>query len=200
MWNDELLQKRDKGLLFVISAPAGAGKTTLAKRLVETFSSLVLVPSITTRAPREGEIHGVDYTFVSQEEFEACRMRGEFLEEVFIHGNSYATSRVLIEECRKSGRHVVLVIDTRGALAVQKQEPCVLIFIKPPSIEVLHKRLKGRGSESEEDQKKRLAWADRELLEEDRFDFSVVNDQLDQAFDVVASIVVSQTHRVKGKI
>ena len=200
MWNDALLQKHRKGLLFVISAPAGAGKTTLVKRLVETFPSLVQVPSITTRPRRAGEIDGVDYCFVPQEEFMARRKRGEFLEDVFIHGHYYATSRALIEGFRDKGRHVILVIDTQGALAVQKQESSVLIFIKPPSLEVLYQRLKFRGTESEEDQTNRLEWAKRELLEEERFDFCVINDRLDRAFDVLASIVVSQTHRVEGKI
>ena len=198
MWNDGLLQKKRRGELFVISAPAGAGKTTLAKKLVETFSSVEIVPSLTTRAPRRGEIEGIDYYFVSKEEFDARRERGEFLEEVFIHGAWYATSKVLIEKCRNSGKHAVLIIDTRGALAVQKQTTSVLVFVKPPSFDVLYQRLKERGTESEEDQKKRMEWAKRELLEENRFDFSIVNDTLDRAFDILASIVVSQTHRVEG--
>jgi guanylate kinase len=198
MWNDELLQKCDKGVLFVISAPAGAGKTTLVKQLLKVFPSLAHVPSITTRPRRPGEIDGVDYTFVSPEEFKGRLERGEFLEDVFIHGHHYATSRALVDEIRDKGRHVILVIDTRGALAVQKQEACVLIFIKPPSLEVLNQRLNLRGTESEEDRKKRLEWAKSELMEEERFDFSVVNDRLERAFDVLASIVVSQTHRLKG--
>jgi guanylate kinase len=198
MWNDQLLQKGDRGLLFIISAPAGTGKTTLAKRLIETFPSLVLVPSITTRAKRASEQEGIDYVFVNEAKFEEIRNRGEFLEEVFLHGHHYATSKKEIEAFRSKGKHVLLVIDTQGALKIQKQEPSVLIFIRPPSFEVLRERLTMRGTESEADLKRRLEWSARELSVAEQFDFTITNDDLERAFDILASIVVSQTHKQKG--
>lgn len=196
MWNKALLRPMSRGLLFVISAPAGAGKTTLAKRLVKTFSSIAQVPSVTTRPKRAGEVDGADYHFVSKEEFAQREARGEFLEHVELHGNLYATSKQEIEKRRKDGCHVVLVIDTRGALVLKKSLDPILIFIKPPSFEALKERLVGRGSEDEQTLQQRLQWAKREMADEPQFQYSIINDRIDDAFDVLASIVVAESHKI----
>lgn len=179
----------------MMSAPAGAGKTTLAQKLVATFPNVVQVPSVTTRPMRDGERAGVDYHFVTEEEFSLRKNRGEFLESVELHGFRYGTSKNEIEECRARGTHVVLVIDTRGARALQKQSDPVLIFVKPPSFDVLRDRLVGRGSEDETTVQRRLEWAARELAEESYFVYTIVNDQIDEAFDVLASIIVAECHK-----
>lgn len=197
MWNKDLLRLMSRGLLFVISAPAGAGKTTLAQRLVKTFSGIVQVPSVTTRPKRAGEVNGIDYHFVSKEEFAQREAKGEFLEHIELHENLYATSKKEIETQRESGRHVVLVIDTRGALVLKKMFDPILIFIKPPSFEVLLERLEGRGSEDEQMLQRRLQWAKKEMADEPHFQYSIVNNQIDDAFDVLASIVVAESHRIK---
>jgi guanylate kinase len=196
MWNKALLQSMPRGRLFVISAPAGAGKTTLAQRLVKTFPSIVQVPSVTTRPKRVGEVEGVDYHFVSREEFAQREASGEFLEHIELHGNLYATSKQEIEGRRTRGQHVVLVIDTRGALVLKKFLDPVLIFVKPPSFEVLKERLVRRGSEDEQTLQRRLQWAKNEMADEPQFQYSIVNDQLDAAFDVLASIVVAESHKI----
>lgn len=196
MWNKTLVVPMPRGRLFVISAPAGAGKTTLARRLVQTFSGIVHVPSVTTRPKRAEEVEGVDYYFVSNDEFAKREAKGEFLEHIELHGNLYATSKKEIEEQRARGQHVVLVIDTRGALVVQQSLDPVLIFIKPPSFEELKARLVGRGSEDDQTLQRRLAWAQKEMADEPHFQYSIVNDRIDDAFDVLASIVVAESHRI----
>ena len=196
MWNKALLRPMSRGLLFVISAPAGAGKTTLAQRLTKTFSGIVQAPSVTTRPKRAGEVDGVDYHFVSKEVFAQREARGEFLEHIELHGNLYATSKLEIEKLRASGQHVVLVIDTRGALVLKKSLDPTLIFIKPPSFEVLKERLVGRGSEDEQMLQRRLQWAKKEMADEPQFHYSIVNDQIDDAFNVLASIVVAESHKI----
>ena len=196
MWNKDLLRSMSRGLLFVISAPAGAGKTTLAQRLVKTFSGIVQVPSVTTRPKRAGEVDGVDYHFVSEEKFAQREASGEFLEHIELHGNLYATSKREIERQRECGSHVVLVIDTRGALVLKKSLDPILIFIKPPSFEALKERLVGRGSEDEETLQRRLQWAKREMADEPQFQYSIINDRIDDAFDVLASVVVAESHKI----
>ena len=193
MWNKALVPKRPRGRLFVVSAPAGTGKTTLVRRLVTTFPAIVQVPSVTTRSMRTGEVEGIDYHFVSKEEF--ARREAEFLEKVEFSGNWYATSRREIEDQQASGRHAVVVIDTRGALSLKKLLDPVLIFIKPPSFEALAERLAKRGSEDKEAFRQRLQRAEKEMSDEPQFQYSVVNDRIDDAFDVLASIVVAECHK-----
>lgn len=196
MWNKDLVQRFAHGQLFIVSAPAGSGKTTLVKQLVTTFPSVVQVPTVTTRSQRKDEVEGKDYHFVSRAEFEQKIDRGELLEHIELHGQLYGTLRAEVERARASGYHVVLVIDTRGAIALKKLLNPVLIFIKPPSLEALRDRLVQRGSEDEESLKARLEWAKRELSEEKQFHYSIINDDLKRAFDTLASVFVAETHRV----
>ena len=195
MWNKALVPSMPRGRLFIVSAPAGAGKTTLVRRLVTTFPEIARVPSVTTRPIREDEVNGVDYHFVSEEEFAQREERGEFLERIEFQGYRYATSKQEIEQRLSSGQHVVLVIDTRGALFLKKLLDPVLIFVKAP-VEVLKERLMERGSEDEPSIQRRIQWAKRELADESQFQYSIVNDRLDDALDILASIVVAECHKV----
>jgi guanylate kinase len=159
-----------EGKIFVLSAPAGTGKTTLAKRLVESFEALVQIPTLTTREQRPGESAGKDYEFVSREEFFKRLSNQELVEHVELHGNLYGVSFDNVNSARKSGKHVLLVIDTDGAKAIKNYYDSVLIFLKPPSMEVLSKRLHGRGTEDLEIREERLKRAQKELQDEIFFD------------------------------
>jgi guanylate kinase len=195
MWNKELVQTWPRGQLFVISAPAGAGKTTLAKYLTCAFPNVVQTPSLTTRPKRADEVAGVDYHFVSTDEFLQRESQGDLLEHIELHGYLYGTSRQDIEKDRASGRHVVLVIDTRGARALKKELHPVLIFVKPPSMDVLRERLVKRGSEDVTHLERRLEWAEGEMADAHHFDYTIVNDDLHKACDVLASIIIAESHK-----
>jgi guanylate kinase len=202
MLNKDLVQSRPYGQLFVVSAPAGAGKTTLVKQLVSIFPNVVQAPSLTTRPRRATEIDGKDYHFVSEKEFLKREAEGQLLEHVELHGNLYGTSREEVERVRRSGRHAILVIDTRGAIALKHQLNPVLIFIKPPSLETLKERLVHRASEDEKSIEMRLSWAQKELADEELFHYSIINDELPRALNVLASIIIAESHKIittKGK-
>lgn len=196
MWSNALLTKTSQGKLFILCAPAGAGKTTLLKKILHSFSDVKTSPSFTTRARRADEMDGREYHFVSKEEFLRREADGEFLETIELHGHFYGTSRQAITALLASGNHVLLAIDTRGAFALQKSFNSVLIFLKAPSLSVLRERLEGRGSEDESLVKTRLDWAKKELTEEKHFHYSIVNDSLEDAFSVLASIIIAETHRI----
>lgn len=190
-----LLGERDKGLVFVVSAPAGAGKTTLVQKLIEEFSSLVASISYTTRPPREGEVNAVHYHFVTNEVFEEKRAAGDFLEYVNLYGYGYGTSREWIQQKQREGKHVVLVIDTQGALQLKGKIPAVFIFIRPPSLEVLRDRLIQRQTESAEMIEKRMQWAEKELKMAQQYDYQLINDHLEISYEVLRSIVIAECHR-----
>ncbi len=195
MWNSDLLEKMARGKLFVLCAPAGAGKTTLVKQLLESFPNLKTSPSYTTRPKREDEVDGREYHFVSKQTFLQKKASGDFLETIELHGNFYGTSKSEIESLLDSGMHVLLAIDTRGAVAVKNLFDPVLIFLKAPSFEVLRERLIKRGSEDAKQLEERLEWAKKELAEEKKFHYSVINDSLEKAFSVLACILIAETHR-----
>ena len=195
MWSDNLLGQTCPGKLFILCAPAGAGKTTLLNMALAAFSRVKTSPSFTTRPRREGEIDGREYHFVSRKEFLCRKQDGEFFETIELHGNFYGTSKKEISSLLASGCHVLLAIDTRGAMELKKHFDAVLIFVKAPSFEALCERLINRGSESEDTLEKRLAWAKKELEQENLFMYSIVNDSLEEAFSVLASILVAETHK-----
>ena len=170
-----------KGLLFVISGPSGVGKGTICKKLLERRKELKLSVSVTTRAPRPGEIEGVNYFFRSEEQFQDMIARDEFLEYMCVFGkNHYGTPKAYVAEQRAQGNDVILEIDVNGALNVKKRCPdAVMIFIAPPSMETLKKRLVGRGTETEEAVERRFAEAVKELAAAGEYDYIVVNDSLD---------------------
>ena len=185
------------GLLFILSAPAGTGKTTLMQMLIKEFAHVIASVSCTTRQPRQGEVDGVDYHFISHEEFSNRIENGEFLEYVQLYGNYYGTSKVWVERQRAAGKHVFLVIDTQGALLLTNRSDAILIFLAPPSLEELERRLKSRMTETPAVIAKRLEWAEKELKMWAYYDYLITNDQLSIAFDVLRSIVVAEEHRVR---
>jgi guanylate kinase len=178
------------GSLFIVAAPSGAGKTTLVRKLLAQDAAVQLSVSYTTRAPRAGEQNGREYHFVDVVEFRAMRERGDFVEWAEVHGNFYGTSRVWLREQMESGRDVLLEIDWQGAQQVRKQFPdAVGIFILPPSLAELERRLRGRGTDSEEVISRRLTAAVGEMRHVDEFDFAIINNDLDEALNDLAAAV-----------
>jgi guanylate kinase len=195
---------KGSGGLLVVSAPSGAGKTTLCRRLLQALPGLVFSVSHTTRAPRASERPGVDYHFVTREEFETRRGAGDFLESAVVGGELYGTSGRQVEEILSEGHDVLLDLDTQGAMAVRRLRPeAVLIFILPPGPEALRARLLARGSESEESLERRLRLAAAEVARAGEYDYQVINDDLDVAFDRLRSIVVAtrcRTSRLRERV
>ncbi|MCB1111879.1 MAG: guanylate kinase [Chlamydiales bacterium] len=185
-----------KGRLFIVSAPAGTGKTTLVKMLHAKEPQIVESISYTTREPRPEEEEGKDYFFISKEEFQQKITKGEFLEFVELYGTLYGTSRTWVEKQLEKGKHVVLVIDTQGALLMRGKAQVPLIFIAPPSLTVLKERLEKRGTESEGEIAKRLEWAKKEMDVSRHYDYLIVNDDLETALDALRSIIVAEEHKI----
>ncbi|HLT13291.1 MAG TPA: guanylate kinase [Marinobacter sp.] len=192
-------QAGGQGTLFVISAPSGAGKTSLVSDMLRQDSQLGVSVSHTTRPMREGEQDGVNYHFVSRGEFEAMISRGEFLEHADVFGNYYGTSQVWVRETLAKGRDVILEIDWQGAEQVRRLLPeCVSIFIVPPSGEILRDRLVGRGTDAPDVVERRLAEAEEECRHAVEFDYLVVNDDFGVALADLLSIV--RSHRLKMSV
>lgn len=176
--------------LFVLSGSSGVGKGTVLKGFLEKNPDFMLSISCTTRKPRPGEIDGVNYFFLSKEEFENCIKENKFLEWAEFAGNFYGTKKKYINQCLSEGKNVILEIDTQGALQVKKQMPeAVLIFICPPSFEALENRLRGRHTEDEATIQKRLEEVKKELERAESFDYKIVNDRLEDAISRLEKIV-----------
>ena len=186
-----------RGSLFIVSAPSGTGKTTLVEELVKAVSDLVMSRSYTSRSPRAGEVDGADYHFVDADRFTAMVEADEFLEWAMVFGNRYGTSAADTERHRREGRDVVLVIDVQGADQVRRQGlEMVGIFVIPPSLEVLERRLRGRSQgASEEDLRRRLETARSEVAARAQYDYVVVNDTVDQCVDRLRCIVLAERSR-----
>jgi guanylate kinase len=181
------------GNLFIVSAPSGAGKSSLVKVLLERDVSIRLSVSYTTRAPRPGEVDGVQYHFVSRELFQEQLGRGEFLESAEVYGNFYGTSQRWIEDEMAAGCDILLEIDWQGAAQVRKLMPKALsIFILPPSLEELQRRLDGRGTDSAEVIAKRMAAAREDISHALEFDYLVVNEVFDEALTDLLAISRAQ--------
>ena len=184
------------GTLYVISAPSGAGKTSLVKALVESTPDIRVSVSNTTRAMRPGEQDGVDYHFIDAATFEAMVERGEFLEHAKVFDNYYGTATANIEQQLKAGQDVILEIDWQGAAQVRKLIPaCVGIFILPPSREALQERLRGRGQDSEEIIERRMRDAVNEMSHYAEFDYLIINDNFDTALAELRAVVVARRQR-----
>ncbi|MGD9721073.1 MAG: guanylate kinase [Pirellulales bacterium] len=184
----------DSGKLIVISGPSGAGKSTLLDRLLELLPALKHSVSATTRPPRPGEQDGVDYYFLSAEEFARRRAAGEFLEccEVFGHGHWYGTLESEVSPSLHAGQSVVLEIDVQGARAVIAKYPdAITIFVRPQSLQELERRLRGRGTDSEQAIARRLEVARRELDSAGQYQYQVVNDDVDRAAQEIYEILRS---------
>ena len=185
-----------KGKLFIISGPSGTGKGTICKALLER-NDIEISISMTTRAPREGQKHGVSYYFATREEFEKTIAEGGFLEYADVFGNYYGTPKAMVVEKLEQGRDVVLEIDVHGAINAKKVYPeSVLIFILPPSLEELRARIVGRGTETEDVINLRLSKALEEMSYIDKYDYYVVNDVIDDAIIRTEAIMLAEHGRV----
>jgi guanylate kinase len=193
-----------EGLLYIVSAPSGAGKTSLCKEIIDIFPNLRHSVSFTTRSARPGEVHGKDYFFVSLDEFQQMVADGEFAEWAEVHGNFYGTSLKQLDEYRRSGTDVILDIDCQGAR--QLKERCrggVYIFILPPDFQELRRRLTGRNSDSEETIERRINVASLEIKESRWYDYIIVNDVFSRAVEELKSVLIAEkcrTARVLGTV
>jgi len=187
-----------RGLLFIVSAPSGTGKTTLVERLVQRVPGLQMSRSYTSRQARVGERDGVDYNFISRDRFDVMVREGAFLEWADVFGNCYGTSAADTDALLAGGKDVVLVIDVHGARQVRSRGiETVGVFVLPPSAQVLEQRLRGRSKDSEEQIRKRLDVACREVSDFAQYEYVVVNDELDLAVDRLEAIVLAERARVK---
>lgn len=193
-----------EGILFVISAPSGAGKTTLCKEIIDFFQSLRHSVSYTTRPQRPGEQDGIDYHFVTRTVFDAMVAQGAFAEWAEVHGNRYGTAIETLERFRAEGRDVLLDIDCQGARQLKRSyREGVFIFVLPPSLTELQRRLHGRNTDSPEVIARRIANARDEIREAVWYDYLVINDDFSQAFSELKSIVLAEgcrTPRRRAKI
>lgn len=183
-------ESQNKTKLLVISGSSGVGKGTVIKSLLEKCPDLNLSISCTTRNKREGEVHGVNYFYLTQEEFDNAVAQDEFLEWAKFSGNCYGTKKSYIEECLANQKNVLLEIDTQGALQIKEKMPeALLIFIAPPSFEELEARLRGRHTETEEAIQKRLECVKSELENSKQYDYVIVNDKVENAVEKILKII-----------
>jgi len=195
------MSNRPRGLLFIVSAPSGTGKTTVVERLVECTPNLAMSRSYTSRAMRPGEVDGVDYTFVTRQRFESMIGNSEFLEWADVFGNFYGTCAADTEGHLAAGTDLVLVIDVQGARKVRAcGVAATTVFVLPPSFGVLERRLRGRSKDPEAEIQRRLSVAKEEVAAFSEYDYLVVNDELDGADGAVArlrSIVIASRARLE---
>ena len=185
-----------RGKLIVVSGPSGAGKSTVIGLVMERRNDLCFSVSATTRKPREGEVDGVNYFFVSGTEFDRMIGDDELLEHAEYNRDNYGTPRAYVEEKRRAGMHVLLDIEVQGARQVRERVPeAIKIFIIPPSLQVLEQRLRGRGTETEEQIQRRLARARGEYREADFYDYVVINDHLETAANELNAIITAELCR-----
>ena len=185
-----------RGKLIVVSGPSGAGKSTVIAKVMERRSDLCFSVSATTRKPRDGEVDGVNYFFVSGVEFDRMIGDDELLEHAEYNRNNYGTPRAYVEEKRRAGMHVLLDIEVQGARQVRERVPeAIKIFVIPPTLQVLEQRLRGRGTEDEEQIQRRLARARGEYREADFYDYVVINDDLETAANELNAIITAELCR-----
>jgi len=181
---------RRQGLLFVISAPSGAGKTTLCQSVRSEFPDLLYSVSYTTRKPRCGEREGVDYHFITAEDFKKRIRQGRWAEWAEVHGNTYGTSADVIDEGVSAGRDILLDIDVQGAVQIRARYPdCITIFIMPPDKETLRRRLETRGTDDRKEIARRLKNAEKEMAQRELYRHIIINDRLAQAQDELKTLV-----------
>ncbi|MDY0222008.1 MAG: guanylate kinase [Desulfobacterium sp.] len=184
-----LKQSKKPGKLFVLSAPSGAGKTTLCKEMLQRFSQLSFSVSHTTRAPRQGEVHGRDYFFIDRESFESGIERGLWVEWAQVHGNYYGTSRSFVNTTLEKGGSLILDIDVQGARQILAAFPgAVTVFIMAPDFATLERRLRSRNTDSEEVIRQRLENAEQEVMERNWYTHVIVNDNLAASIEALSAI------------
>ncbi len=185
-----------RGLLLVVSSPSGAGKTTLCNRLRDEFKRLEFSVSHTTRPPRPGETDGVEYTFTAKEEFQEMVSRDEFAEYAMVHGNMYGTLAARVRESIDNGRDLLFDIDYQGGRELRSKfrEDLVSVFILPPSIRELERRLRSRNTDSEDVIARRVRVAREELKHYAEYDFLIMNEELEQAYDALRSVYLAHLH------
>ena len=189
------MSEHRKGMLLVISGPSGTGKGTLIERLMKEDPTLVFSVSATTRAPRPGEIDGVHYHFVTNERYDQLVAENAFVEYANVHGNRYGTLRSEVYERLERGENVVLDIDVQGALnVIASEKEKVSIFILPPSMQELRSRLTGRGTETEEAIERRLHNAVWEISQKDKYQYKVINDDLESCLHTLQAIIEAEKH------
>ncbi len=187
-----------KGILFIISAPSGSGKTTLIARLVDSLGGFSRSISMTTRSPRAGEMDGMDYIFIEKEEFLKRKKKNEFLEWARVFDEYYATPKKYIKHIIAKGQDVVLNIDVQGAMKIKRLKMrTVLIFIVPPSIEMLRERLVSRSTDSKKVIKERLRFVKKEMAYLPKYDYVVVNNKLEAALEQLRSIVIAERCKIR---
>ncbi|MCD6184713.1 MAG: guanylate kinase [Deltaproteobacteria bacterium] len=188
--SENIKKNINSGQLFIISAPSGAGKTTLCKIILDRFPDLLYSVSFTTRQPRQGEKDGKDYHFITKEEFLSGIKKEMWAEWAEVYGNYYGTSAYFLNNAIAKGENVLIDIDVQGAsIMLQLYPDSVTIFIQPPSIDVLKSRLKKRGTDSEETIKKRMAAVEQEIAQQHLYTYTVINDDLSKAAEELTSIV-----------
>ena len=186
-----------KGLLLVVSGPSGAGKGTICKALLNKNDQIKLSVSATTRKPRNGEVHGVNYLFIEKEEFTKMIENGEFLEYAQIYDNFYGTPKAAIIECLEKGQDVILEIEMQGARQIKEVYPeGVFIFVLPPSLEELKSRIVGRGTETQEGIEKRFSCAFEEINQIVNYDYFIVNEDIEKSVSDVEAIICAEKNKV----
>ncbi|MDY3959246.1 guanylate kinase [Romboutsia timonensis] len=186
-----------KGLLLVVSGPSGAGKGTICKALLNKNDQIKLSVSATTRKPRNGEVHGVNYFFIEKEEFTKMIENGEFLEYAQIYDNFYGTPKAAIIECLEKGQDVILEIEMQGARQIKEVYPeGVFIFVLPPSLEELKSRIVGRGTETQEEIEKRFSCAFEEINQIVNYDYFIVNEDIEKSVSGVEAIICAEKNKV----
>ena len=185
-----------KGLLLVVSGPSGAGKGTICKALLNKNDQIKLSVSATTRKPRNGEVHGVNYFFIEKEEFTKMIENGEFLEYAQIYDNFYGTPKAAIIECLENGQDVILEIEMQGARQIKEVYPeGVFIFVLPPSLEELKSRIVGRGTETQEEIEKRFSCAFEEINQIVNYDYFIVNEDIEKSVSDVEAIICAEKNK-----
>ncbi len=190
----------EKGLLIVVSGPSGAGKGTICKKLIKLDSNLKMSISATTRKPRKGEIEGINYFFIEEKQFENMILNKEFIEHALVYGNYYGTPKSNVMNEINAGKDIILEIDIQGALEVKEKYPeATFIFILPPSIKELERRIVGRGTDSKETILKRMKCVYEELNFAFKYDYVVVNDIVDNAAEKIKCIITAEKNKVNRK-